>query len=385
MTAPPDPVALVTFADPAGAGGVPRALRLLRDGLTQRGHAVTVCACPLAAKVRNTLLRRAWRRIDPSSEEVHRIRRALRELGDAARSATPDTVCLAFEAWTAAACARAGRRTVLRVAGLGAITDEWIRNGFVAAGSRHVPGLRSLEREGFERAARVVALSTAGRAAVAGLGAADSRVIVIPNGVALPPPRRPRARADRMTILCVANLRPVKGVDVLARALAGVPPASRASVRLVHLGGGNATGNRTFEEARGALAAAGVEHEFRGAVSAADVASALAAADVFVLPSRVEMFPNALLEAMAAGLPAVATAVGAVPEILGPENAEAGLLVPPDDEAALGGAIVRLLEHDGLRAERGRANRSRVAERYSLEGTVDAYAALLRDVARETA
>ncbi len=376
-------VALVTFADPDGAGGVPRALRLLREGLAARGHGVTLHARPLAAGVRNTLVRRAWRRLDRSSEEVRRIRRALAALGTELRALPPGGVCVAFEPWTAATCAAAGRATVLRVAGLGASTDEWLRNGFVEEGSRHVPWLRATERAGFAGASRVVALSTAGRDAVLGLGADPSRIVVIPNGIAVAaaPPRAARDATGEVVVACVANLRAVKGVDVLARALASLPDALRARVRLVHVGDGAAAGNPTFEAARDALVAAGVAHTFRGALPHAEVEAQLAAADVFALPSRVEMFPNALLEACAAALPCVASDVGAVREILAPASGTS--LVPPGDVAALAAALARLVNDAELRAQLGTANRAHVVATFALERTLDAWSRLVDDVARD--
>src|SRR5207248_7230096 len=78
---------------------------------------------------------------------------------------------------------------------------------------------------------------------------------------------------------------------------------------------------------------------FAGQVT--DVRPFYAMSDAFVLPSHTEGSPNVLLEAMAARVPIVATAVGGVPEIV--ENEESALLVPANDPAALAAAIVRLL------------------------------------------
>jgi glycosyltransferase involved in cell wall biosynthesis len=82
--------------------------------------------------------------------------------------------------------------------------------------------------------------------------------------------------------------------------------------------------------------AAGLPVRFHGAQPPARVAELMREADVFVLPSRFENLPVVLLEAMACGLPVVATRVGGVPEIV---DSSAGVLVPPGDVAALGSAI----------------------------------------------
>ena len=88
-------------------------------------------------------------------------------------------------------------------------------------------------------------------------------------------------------------------------------------------------------------------------------------ADVFVLPSLSEGSPNALLEAMACGLPIVATRVGGVPEIA--VDGETALLVPPEDPVALARAIDRLLRDRALAARLGSAARATVLTRYTPE------------------
>ena len=379
-------VALVTLTDMTVPGGASRSVHMLGAGLRRQGHDVATVSRPYAANVGNSLVRRVWRRIDYSSEEVRRIRGALGGLAADLRDVPRDTVCIAFEAWSAATCVESGLTTICRVAGLGSITDEWIRNGFVDGASRHVPWLRTTERHGFQGAARVVALSSAGREAVAGLGAAAESVVVIPNGIAAGVCPGPRAVSDcddaEVRLLCVANLRPVKGVDVLATALAGLDDDVRRRVRLVHLGDGNAPGNSTFERARDTLTRADVAHEFCGAVPPERVDAELRAADLFVLPSRVEMFSNALLEAMAAALPIVATDAGASAAVLGERARMDGLVVPPGDAVALAAALARAIRDPALRRAHGLANRARVETEFSVERTIDSYAALVREVAR---
>jgi glycosyltransferase involved in cell wall biosynthesis len=115
----------------------------------------------------------------------------------------------------------------------------------------------------------------------------------------------------------------------------------------------------------------------------ADIAELLAAADVFVLSSIREGLPVALLEAMAAGTAVAATSVGGIGEVV--VDGESGLLVAPDDAAALAGAIGRVLGNIELRRRLG-ANAARVVrERFSIEKTAEQtgalYTALVRDAA----
>jgi glycosyltransferase involved in cell wall biosynthesis len=110
-----------------------------------------------------------------------------------------------------------------------------------------------------------------------------------------------------------------------------------------------------------------------------DVADILRAMDVFVLCSySVECFPMALLEAMAAGRPAVSTAVGGVPEMI--EEGVTGFLVPPRDPKALADSLLKVLTDDDLACRMGRAARTRVEEKFNLRASILATERALTDV-----
>ena len=108
--------------------------------------------------------------------------------------------------------------------------------------------------------------------------------------------------------------------------------------------------------------------------SRGDVPDLLARADVFVLASRSEGAPISILEAMAAGLPVVASDVGGVGELV--VDGATGLLVPAGDPAALAAALERLLADPELRRRLGAAGRERARERFDLRAARDAHVSL---------
>src|SRR5205085_12319852 len=102
-----------------------------------------------------------------------------------------------------------------------------------------------------------------------------------------------------------------------------------------------------------------------------DVAPRLSRHDLFVLPSRSEAFPNALIEAMASGLPVVATDVGGIPEVVRPGIN--GQLVPPDDVGALADAVLALMDDPAGAAALGQAARAEVERHYTIDRMVERF------------
>jgi glycosyltransferase involved in cell wall biosynthesis len=211
----------------------------------------------------------------------------------------------------------------------------------------------ALESVGERRADAVIVLTRrlADRLLAAGLD--PGRVHVIPSGVDLgrfagprpdPAPDLPRPR-----VLFVGRLAAQKGVATLLEAVGLL--RSRAAVVLV----GDGPLRPALERQADRLGPGRVR--FQGFVPHAEVPAWLAAADVLVLPSVYEELGSVLLEAMAAGLPVVASAVGGIPDAL----AAAGRLVPPCDPAALAAAVDELLDDPVLAAELGDAARRRAA------------------------
>lgn len=211
-------------------------------------------------------------------------------------------------------------------------------------------------------------------AAVERLGADPARVHVIPNGLAFPASSvavRPRGR--RPVVGMVANLREVKSPETFVAAAARVA-AARPDAQFVIAGEG---------PLRAALlrqaASLGIATQLRLLGAVADVPALLATFDVAVLSSDSEGLSNAVLEYMAAGLPIVCTAVGGNLELL--QHGHSGLLVPPRDATALGGAILRLLGDPREAVKLGAAARREASERFAWPGVVEQHMAFYERLA----
>jgi glycosyltransferase involved in cell wall biosynthesis len=203
-----------------------------------------------------------------------------------------------------------------------------------------------------------------------------SRIVTIPNGVRPPALVQSSLRqelglagTDRL-VVAVGNLYPVKGHRYLLEALAQL--ASRYPALHVAIAGRGELEESLRTRAR-ELDVAGRFH-LLGLRS--DIANVLAGADVFALPSLSEGVPLALLEAMLAGRPVVASAVGEVPIVL--DGGRAGFLVPPQDTAALATALSTLLSNDVLTRRLAAAAQTRALERYTFDAMMESYAALYR-------
>jgi glycosyltransferase involved in cell wall biosynthesis len=159
-------------------------------------------------------------------------------------------------------------------------------------------------------------------------------------------------------LLFVGRLRIRKGVEVLLAAL----PALRQrfpGVRLLLAGDGE---HRVALEAKAAALGLGTAVAFLGRAGAARVRGLLNGALALVVPSTYEGMPLVVLEAMAAGVPVIASRVSGIPEVV--VDGETGWLVPPEDPAALAAALAAVLADPAEAARRGEAGRRRAAERF---------------------
>jgi len=196
-------------------------------------------------------------------------------------------------------------------------------------------------------------------------GARDAAVV--PNGVDLAGSDL-AARHEgtpEPVVVAVGRIEHVKGFDLLVDAFA--TSALRDRARLVVVGDGSEAG-----ALRRRVASAGLEDrvELPGRLDPADVAARLASADVVVVPSRADAAPLVVLEAWRSGTPLVATVRGGPPEIV--TDGVDGVLVDPQDTAALAGAVLGLLDDPERAARIGAAGRQRV-EDFTWERVVDRY------------
>ena len=194
-----------------------------------------------------------------------------------------------------------------------------------------------------------------------------SRVCVIRNGVVPSPAARDREAVrrelgldNRPVGIIVARVDGLKGHETLLRAL---PQLRDAGHQLTVLIAGDGAERANLETLARELALGPEQVRFLGFRS--DVPDLLAASDFFLLPSRTEGLPLSMLEAMTHGLPAIATPVGGIPEVI--HSGEHGLLVPVDDPPALAAAMGRLCGDPALLRTMGDQARRRALSEFSFE------------------
>jgi len=177
---------------------------------------------------------------------------------------------------------------------------------------------------------------------------------------------------DDVVIGTVARIQDVKNHRALVAAFAQLRerlPALAPRLKLSIVGDGP-----LLPTVRAQVAELGLQDAVWLPGARADIAAILHTFSVFALPSLAEGTPVSMLEAMACGLPVVASRVGGIPEVV--DEGVQGLLVPVGDVAALTDALARYTQDAGLRAAHGGAGRARVEERFSLRAMVAAYGEL---------
>jgi glycosyltransferase involved in cell wall biosynthesis len=203
-------------------------------------------------------------------------------------------------------------------------------------------------------------------------------VLTIYNGV--PVPAAIRKKRSRFVVGSIGHVSRTKGTDVFLRA-AEVALERRPRLAFEHVGPIGLWGDDEFDRNVEFLARS---PSLRGRVALLGRGrgeEALRRWSVFVLPSRQDAFPLTTLEAMAAGIPVIATEVGGIPEQV--VDGESGILVPPEDASAVAAWIVRLYDDPELRSRLGEAGRAWVSERFTLDAQAEKlHAAYLQTMRR---
>jgi L-malate glycosyltransferase len=196
-------------------------------------------------------------------------------------------------------------------------------------------------------------------------GIDPSRVLTIYNGLDLADWDRvtqPAKRSGESVIATVGNIRRVKGHDVFIRAAAAIAlqfPKATFSIA------GEVLEPDYFAELQALVRELNLSDRFHFAGGITNLREHLAAADIFVLPSRSEGFSNAIVEAMAASLPVIATDVGGNAEAV--QDGVSGIIVPSEDVAALSVAILQLLSDPAKARQMGLEGKRLAAERFTTD------------------
>ena len=242
------------------------------------------------------------------------------------------------------------------------------------------------KREKLAEADWVVTCTAFGAAHLRALAPDAARVVLLYHGLDL---SRFAASASRggkrdgsatdepVRLLSVGRAVEKKGYDVLLQALAELPGSLHW--HFTHIGGGPL--RTALERKAEALGLAG-RVTWMGARAQAEVLAQYRDADLFILASRIardgdrDGLPNVLMEAQSQGLACLATRVAAIPELI--EDGASGVLVPPDDPAALAAALARLIADPDARRRLGDAGQQRIRADFDMKGGIEALARRLR-------
>jgi glycosyltransferase involved in cell wall biosynthesis len=237
---------------------------------------------------------------------------------------------------------------------------------------------------------QVVAINHAIAREAASMGLGD-RVTAIPNGVntgdfvpAAPEQQLQRRRElglpdDARVVLSAGRLVRRKRLDVALRAVAQIGEDCPDCL-LVLLGSGKLQVDDAEDDLKALAESRGISERVRFPGLVDNILPYLQAADAFIFPSEKEGMPNVVLEAMAAGLPIIASQIDGVVELL---DESSGWLVPVGDAAGLAGALREALTDPDLAHQRGQRARHEAETRFSLQAVADQYEALYAKIRRE--
>jgi glycogen(starch) synthase len=216
----------------------------------------------------------------------------------------------------------------------------------------------------------------------------ETKVVFIPFGTDVARASSPRKRADQgqCRLLFVGRLTQRKGFDVFMASLPEIIARARSEIHVTILGQDTwhePAEVSMWQKYSGQLDDATRQQvEYLGPVSYMKREEAYQNCDVFVAPSRYESFGLIYIEAMCYGVPVVGCHVGGIPEVV--EDGVTGLLVAPEDEAALANAVLRLADDPALRERLGRAAKESVIRRFNRERMALSTLEVYRDLVPRT-
>jgi glycosyltransferase involved in cell wall biosynthesis len=351
-------------------GGAFRHLADLSRGVTAAGHDVAVCG-PLAHRADDldaeVIPLPMTRAIDPRADLA-----SLRGLARIVRAWRPDLIHA--HGSKGAVYARVGRPAYPRVPVI------YTPHGYPFAGSLPAPArkrYKQIERLLSRLSTMVICVCEAERRLALSVG--TPRTTVVHNGTEPDPPRQVASSMEALrgggpVVVAVTGLRPGKGVETLVESWPAV--LERRPEAVLAIAGDGIERQRIND----LMVTLGIERSVHllGNIEPAELA--LWGADLFVSPSWAESFPYAVLEAMAVGLPTVATDVGGTREAV--EEGVTGRLVPPRDSAALATAVADVLADGDQLRTMGAAARRRHLERFTVQRMVEATLAVYEETGR---
>lgn len=347
-------IRVVHLINHLGYGGTERQLLLvLRHFDPKAFHHRVVVFNPSPEKVYDEALRGAGIEVVNLPEDCRGILRRLRHLTSCFRRWRPHVV----HSWTVHDNPYAG------VAGfLAGVPARWgsLRGSLRSEGLRRQPWWSRVAM--LRTVQRIVVNSSALRAELAAAGVPEERILLLPNCVAAPPNVSPADLSDLgidpedKVVGMVGNLRAVKNHELFVRAMARVLP-TRPGARAVLVGQPIASEPDYGEQIVGLIEDLGLGDRVILTGFRDDVPSILERLSVLCLTSHTEGMPNAVLEAMAAGVPVVAVRVGGVPDLI--DHEVHGLVVAQGDEAAFAAAVGKLLDHADLARSLGQEAKRR--------------------------
>lgn len=371
----PRPLSVLHVVVPGEVGGKESVVRSLAAGHAERGHTIHVAAViddDGADHAFLASLEAAGVQAIPLRVAARAYRQERRELGSLCRRLLPDIV---HTHDYRSDVIDAGVARTLRIPTVTTV------HGFTGGDWKNRT-YEWLQRRSFRRFDAVVAVSRPLAGQLRRSGVEEHRISLVPNayraaaGVLGRPDARRRLRVDdgRLLIGYVGRLSHEKGVDILVEALARFRDRE---IALCIIGDGP---ERAALQAR--AASLGLTDRITWTGMIPDASNLFAAFDLFALGSRTEGTPIVLFEAMAAGVPIVATRVGGVPDVITPADA---LLIPPEDPPALASAIGAVFADAERARGRARAARARLLQEYGVEPWLDKYEALYRNILHSTA